>query len=254
MPENQTTNKYWKRRIRSWMRSPQFYVQKAKEKVFGIDVRFYEKPRDLFAAGSFEWLALTENHYGGFQLSGVSSKTHRGGDRMSPHYHGYGRCYAEFLKPYLSAPSAGPKILVEVGILNGSGLAIWCDLFPSARVIGLDINLSNFQTNRGSLQKLGAFQKNVPEVYSFDQLDPCKAGNALRDVLSESRIDIAIDDGCHSIESIDITFESIRPFLANRFIYFIEDNYDSYDRLANRHREYFWTTRGEITVAKTRGY
>ena len=171
---------------------------------------------------------------------------------MSPHYHGYGRCYAKYLKPFITAPVSERLTLVEVGILNGNGLAIWCDLFPDARVVGLDIDLSNFQANRKNLEQMGAFQKNVPEVYYFDQLDLIKAGDVLRNILGEGRIAIAIDDGCHSIESIKITYEAIRPLLAKNFVYFIEDNYDTYDHLAHRHREYYWTTRGEITVSTNR--
>jgi hypothetical protein len=242
-------DKFLMRRVRSWTRSPQFYLQKAREAVFGVDTILFQKKRETYSIGSFEWLALTETLYGGLQLGGVTSKTDRGGDRMSPYYHGYGRCYAEFLKPFISANRTERLTLVEVGILNGSGLAIWCDLFPNARVIGFDVDPSNFQANRKSLEQAGAFQKNVPEVHSFDQLDSRKANDVLRDVLGENRVDIAIDDGCHSLESIEITFEAIRPFFAPRFVYFVEDNFDTYDYLAPRHREYRWTTRGEITVA-----
>jgi hypothetical protein len=99
---------------------------------------------------------------------------------------------------------------------------------------------------------MGAFQKNAPEVYLFDQLDAAKATGVLRDVLRGSCIDIAIDDGCHSIQSIEITLEAMRPFLAKTFAYFIEDNFDTYDRLAHSHREYYWTTRREITIVTSR--
>lgn len=249
MTLGKSNDKFLARRIRSWIRSPGFYARKAKERVFGINATFLQGERESYPVGSYEWLALTEVLYGGPQLSGVTSKKDRGGDRMSPYYHAYARCYAEFLKPFISTPGAGRLSVVEVGILNGSGLAIWCDLFPNARVIGFDIDLSNFQANRKSLERAGAFQKNVPEVYSFDQLDSANANDVLRDVLGENRVDIVIDDGCHSIESIEITFEAIRPFFATKFVYFIEDNFDTYDYLALRHREYRWTTRGEIAVA-----
>ena len=239
--------------FRSWMRSPRLYLRKARERAFGINAAFFKKSRESYPVGSMEWLALTEALYGGLQLGGVISETNtRGGDRMSPYHHGYGRCYAEFLKPFISATYPGRLTLVEVGILNGNGLAIWCDLFPDARVIGFDIDLSNFQANRTHLEKMGAFSKNSPEVYWFDQLDPFKAGEVLRNTLGENHIDIAIDDGCHSMESIEITFKQIRPFLARKFVYFIEDNFDTFDRFAHCHREYHWTTRGDIAIATSR--
>ena len=224
-------------------------MQKARDAVFGVDTTLFQKKREAYSIGSFEWLALTELAYGGLQLGTVTSKTDRGGDRMSPYYHRYRRCHAEFLKPFISANRTEWLTLFEVGILNGRGLAIWCDLFRNARVVGFDIDLSNFQANRKWLEQAGAFQENMPEVHFFDRLDFRKANDVLRDVLGENRVDIAIEDGCHSLESIEITFEAIRPFFAPRFVYFVEDNFDTYDYLAPAHREYRRTTRGEITVA-----
>jgi len=230
------------------MRSPGYFFQKAKERFWGIDASFFQNQREAYSPGSFEWLALTEQLYGGYQTTEI----HRGGDRMSPHHHNYGRCYADFLRPFVKAAASKRLTLVEVGILKGTGLSIWCDLFPTARVIGLDIDLTNFQANRKCLEQMGAFQKNAPEVHSFDQLNASKAARVLQDVLGASHIDIVIDDGCHSTESIDITFEAVQPFLAEMFVYFIEDNFDTYDLLAHRYNDYTWTTRGEIAVAKSR--
>ncbi|MGO8698101.1 MAG: hypothetical protein ACLQVY_10330 [Limisphaerales bacterium] len=187
---------FFVRRFRSWMRSPSFYLQKAAERFFDIsNAKLFQQSRETLPPGSFEWLVLTETLYGGLQLGGVNSKTNRGGDRMSPHYHGYGRCYAAFLKPFISAARTRKLTLVEVGILNGNGLATWCDLFPNARIIGFDIDLSNFQANRGHLKEMGAFQKNAPELYVFDQLDAARAKGVMSAVLGDSRVDIAIDDG-----------------------------------------------------------
>jgi hypothetical protein len=194
------TNRYLLRRVRSCARSPGFYIQKVRDRFFGIDASFYQSERDLYLPGSFEWLALTEKLYGGLQLAALN----QGGDRISHRLHNYGRCYAQFLKPFVGVFDR--LTLVEVGILKGSGLAIWCDLFPKARVIGFDIDLSNFQGNRKTLEQLGAFKKNTPELYSFDQLNATKAQTVLKEALGKECIDVAIDDGCHSIESIEITF------------------------------------------------
>ncbi len=170
---------------------------------------------------------------------------------MSPFFHGYGETYAKFLKLFFENRKK-QIILVEVGILNGSGLAIWCDLFPNARVIGLDLDLSNFNKNRAFLESQGAFSKNTPELFEFDQLDLPKARNVLRDVLDVAKVDIAIDDGCHSMESIEITLEAMLPHMANSFVYFVEDNFDTFDVLAQKHPNYFWCQEGEIVVLKNK--
>ena len=165
--------------------------------------------------------------------------------------HGYGISYAEFLKPWM-ARRMDSLLLVEIGILNGSGLAIWCDFFPNSRIIGLDLDLRNFKKNRSFLDSKGAFSKNTPELFEFDQVDLPKARNVLRDVLGEAKVDIAIDDGCHSIESIKITFDALKPHLNRNFVYFIEDNFETYDVLAHQHREYRWSQRGEMVVLRNR--
>jgi hypothetical protein len=170
---------------------------------------------------------------------------------MSPFFHGYGEAYEEFLKPFLFCREER-LTLVEVGILNGSGLAIWCDLFPNARVIGLDLDLSNFERNRPFLESKGGFAKNSPELFEFDQLDLSKARAILQNVLGGSKVDIAIDDGCHSMESIEITFAAMLPHMSNPFVYFIEDNFDTFDVLAPKQKTYKWSQRGEIVMVNTR--
>jgi hypothetical protein len=240
-------NKLFLRRLRMWKRGPAFYCGKLRDRIFGIDDSWLSERREDFPVGSWQWLALTERRYGGFRI-GVASKDNRGGDRMSPFFHRYGVTYEEFLQP-LARWRDERITLVEVGVLNGSGLATWCDLFPRARVIGLDINLNNFRDNRASLEAFGAFSRNKPELHEFDQLDSAKASMMLANLLGGQKVDIAIDDGCHSMESIEITFAALMPHMATRFVYFIEDNFDSYDVLAPRYPGLRWWQRGEMTIA-----
>lgn len=239
-------NKFAIRRLKIASRAPLFFLKKIWNRNFGIDNSWLNRSRDDFPIGSWEWLALTESKYGGFKL-GTATGENQGGDRMSPFFHGYGETYAEFLEPFLGRREER-LTLVEVGILNGSGLAIWCDLFPNARVIGFDLDLRNFEKNRAFLESQGAFGKNKPELYEFNQLDLPQARSILKDVLGSARVDIAIDDGCHSMESIEITMSAMVPFFAKNFVYFIEDNFDSYDVLSMKYPHFRWKQRGEIVV------
>lgn len=141
-----------------------------------------------------------------------------GGDRMSRH--GYGLKYAHYLKKYLHRRDL---VLVEVGILRGSGLAIWCDLFKHATIMGLDIDLNHFLNNKEKLISLGAFRKNRPNLYEFDQLGPSIPPN-LKSVLENTGIDILIDDGLHMKDAIINTIRLFKPFLKPDWIYIIEDN------------------------------
>jgi hypothetical protein len=64
-----------------------------------------------------------------------------GGDRMAG-MHQYAEHYAKELTRLLGRKPDGDLVIAEVGILKGTGLAVWCDLFPKAIVLGLDIDLS----------------------------------------------------------------------------------------------------------------
>lgn len=247
------------RKIRLWYRSPLLYLRRAKKRFLGLRMDFLEKDRSDFPKGSFEWLVLSELLYGGFQTAAAPTKSEEyssygavslGGDRMSESCHGYGRYYCEFLKPFINKSL---KItLLEVGILNGSGLAIWCDLFPTSRIVGLDINLANFQANFKNLKALGAFILCEPEVHEFDQLNTEIGSAILRDTFQSNEIDIVVDDGCHTLQSIESTFMMLEPYLADKFVYFIEDNFDAFDRMVKLYPQYCWKSRGELTICRNR--
>ena len=107
-------------------------------------------------------LEYLENKYGGIHYNTRNIKSiheggyytkHRGGDRMNSEFHKYSTVYSKFLN--------NKKInnMVEVGVLNGTGLAIWCDIFPEATIHGYDIDLSNYKNNYNNLIKMGAFTK-----------------------------------------------------------------------------------------------
>lgn len=154
------------------------------------------------------------------QANAISSrKIHFGGDRMSFVHHNYAPSYAKLLRA--SFPRA-PRLricLVEIGILRGTGLAIWSDYFPHSRIIGLDHDLSHYEQAKPQLLQRGAFRHTTPEVHTFDAYapqDPSRFGI--------SSIDIVIDDGPHTEAAILETAKVLAPLLAENFLYIIEDN------------------------------
>lgn len=195
--------------------------------------RLLELPYRLRKApiGSADWLIRSEVTYGGYttnvprkRTSPLDQRTREqlaiggmtGGDRML--HHGYGDTYARCLAPFLGQANL---TLGEFGVLKGTGLAIWCDLFPNARVMGFDIDLGHFEENRAKLLNRGAFKAQYPELYEYDQL--LDGSELLGKLLGDNTFDIVIDDGLHSIESIVKTWRSVRPHLSERFVYLIED-------------------------------
>lgn len=142
-----------------------------------------------------------------------------GGDRMF--HHRYAKYYSRNLHKYAEQRN-NEYVVVEIGILKGSGLALWSELFPNARVIGLDIDISHCESNMESLLQRGAFKTGRPELYTFDQF--VDGSDKLGEILAGQKIDIMIDDGFHSEETILNTFEAASPYLSDDFLYFIEDN------------------------------
>ncbi len=181
--------------------------------------------------GTADWLIRSEIAYGGFvtgvarrKVSPLDSRSAAdlafggmtGGDRML--HHGYADVYAQYLRPFLAVREI---TLAEFGILQGTGLAIWCDLFPKAHVLGLDIDLAHFENNKATLIRRGAFAQNAPVVREYDQL--VENSDRLTGILAGRTLDIVIDDGLHSLDAIVRTWRSVRPHLSHRFVYFIED-------------------------------
>ena len=208
-----------------------------------------EKPH---SPGSTDWLIQREIQYGGY-VTNIPKKTASrmdpakagfltGGDRMLTH--GYAATYAKHLARYLDTGEG--LTLVEIGILNGTGLAIWCDLFEQARVIGLDIDPGNYYRNFEGLKLKGAFRRNQPEVFEFEQFKDNTA--YLGGILQGTRIDIAIDDGCHADSAILSTLKSVIPHLAAHFVYFIEDNPSVHETIKHLHPEYAVENQGKLTV------
>jgi hypothetical protein len=232
----------------------------------GIPRPYYETEasREQFAAGSEEWLVLTELKYGGLvsdvRVKRVSEQDPRtrsqdftvrmtGGDRMSVIWNGYGRKYAKYLKPFVARAETESITLVEVGILRGTGLAIWSDLFGNGRIVGLDIDVSHFRENLGRLKGLGAFTHDNVTTHEFDQYRD--NAELLRQLLGGRKIDVMIDDGKHDDEPILTTFRSVLPHLANPFVYFIEDNSTVWRALRATYPSYRYDVGNGLVVVRS---
>jgi FkbM family methyltransferase len=165
-----------------------------------------------------------------------------GGDRMSSH--DYAWEYAEYLAPFVQKNKQ--ITLIEIGILYGTGLAIWSDIFADGHIIGLDIDLSHINANMDNLKMLGAFKNNPPYIYEFDQF--VDNTEYLGRLLGGKKIDICIDDGIHSAEAIMCTMKSMIPHLSESFVYFIEDNSYIHKTVEETYPDFSVYAYGELTV------
>jgi len=215
--------------------------------------------------GTEKWLVLKELEYGGYVTNIprniVSNKDPRtkeqilwggmkGGDRMSKLHHGCAKIYAKYLRPFIRRQKS--VVLIEIGVLRGTGVTIWSELFPRGRIIGLDIDLNHIKQNMDNLKKKGVFANNNLELYEFDQFQDNQ--NLLGRILKNDEIDICIDDGVHLDEAILSTIKSVRPYLTEDFIYFIEDNSAIHETIKRIYSDFRVENFGKITVISSKKY
>ncbi|MDE1567144.1 class I SAM-dependent methyltransferase [Aquabacter sp. P-9] len=126
-----------------------------------------------------------------------------------------GHAYLSHYDRNFSALRGNDLTLFEIGGLNGASLRMWCDYFPKAKVVCLDIN---------------------PEVKRFEnERISVEIGNSgsrsyLKGVLAKHGTpQIVLDDGSHRWDHQRIAFEYLFPQLAPGGIYVIEDVHTSHD-------------------------
>jgi hypothetical protein len=50
----------------------------------------------------------------------------------------------------------------------------------------------------------------------------------------------------------NLACDYLRSHLNQQFVYFIEDNFDTYDVMAANHKSYCWSQRGEMVIVRNR--
>ena len=246
--------------IRNFTQSIKFRINKSNKKPENLALK-----RNRLQLGSPDWLIATEAYYGGYltnihrrKVSDLDDRSPEkiatggmtGGDRM--YHHGYAPHYSHYLNRFFKDNNFSEMVVCEIGILKGTGLAIWCDLFPNNRILGLDIDISHTSENLDNLLSLGAFKKGKPELYEFDQLNPDT--KFIKKILKNKKISICIDDGLHSEVAIMTTIKCIRPFLDKNFVYFIEDNSKISKTIRSQYKEFKITAIGELTILTAKKY
>jgi hypothetical protein len=142
--------------------------------------------------------------------------TNRGGDKMHPKGNNYGPAFAELLQ------GMQPETVVELGVLTGASLAMWCELYPEAQVVGLDVDLSRVEWD--DLVSRGAFKLNRPLMFEWDAFAP-------EPIPEVSGIDVFIDDGPHKVEAIRRVAEFVKPLMNPGGRYIVEDVPEAFEVL-----------------------
>lgn len=120
---------------------------------------------------------------------------------------GYLRYYDEWFAPWIDQPVR----LVEIGVHRGGSLQLWCDYFPRAQVIGIDLAAPERVDPRA-------------RVFVGSQADPEFLNRTLESAFGGGPADIIIDDASHLAYETNITFGVLFDrWLAPGGLYVIED-------------------------------
>ena len=149
---------------------------------------------------------LDKNHHAPWNL---------GGDKMASDRNDYAPIYGAVLPPFY----ASANLVVELGVFTGVSMAIWCDVFEQAEIVGLDLDFSRFEENLPSLTRRGAFSRVFPRLVEWDAYGDVAA---LTEALS-APVDVFVDDGPHTADAVFKVARDMAPLMSDRMLYAIED-------------------------------
>lgn len=132
----------------------------------------------------------------------------RGADKMHPKGMNYSNAYQVFLE------GVKPLRFVELGVFTGVSMAVWCELYQDAQIVGLDVDLNRVAID--DLERRGAFEWNTPTLCEWDAFDP-------KPLSLLDNVDVFIDDGPHLTEAVKLVAEFMKPRMLNGSRYIVED-------------------------------
>lgn len=148
---------------------------------------------------------------------------------------GASKCEHTYMPHYerlLGSLADKPINLLEIGVCSGGSLKMWLELFPKARIYGVDVVNNTpwkpgvFENHIDLLDARAPIQKRLtsddrPYIHTLDQSDP-----KLATIFPENFLDVIIDDGSHVFDHQTKARESLWPALKPSGWYFIEDILD----------------------------
>lgn len=177
---------------------------------------------------SLEWLVQRERHFSSERVSvqvgedkdGFGFNYHYGADRMALDCNAYAADYAYVLS---KINTSSIRNVLEVGILAGTGLAIWSEIFPNSFISGIDIDISTASKALPELMRKGAFRSGTPHLIQMDVMQP-DVGRLKSHTELVGTFDFVVDDGPHTHDAIDAMARALLPLMSRQFTYVIEDN------------------------------
>lgn len=125
--------------------------------------------------------------------------------------HGYTRYYDR----HFAAIRGRAKRICEVGLLNGSSLALWREYFPKADLFGFDMT-DRWKRHAGSLERCTVIQGDETNRADVQRL------------IDQGPFDVIVDDASHDPAHQRQLFDQLWPSVRQYGFYVIEDIYRSF--------------------------
>lgn len=163
------------------------------------------------------WTSDSEGSLGGVPIRSVSSDFHA---------HKTTRDQIVVLKPgsmiqEYGALAGDPKRIVEVGIFEGGSALLLADMFPEARILGIDHARGNPAIGYHA-HRLG-FAERIKLHFGVSQDDADRIPDLLRTMFGGDSPDFILDDASHIYGYSTRCFDILFPRLAVGGLYVIED-------------------------------
>lgn len=102
------------------------------------------------------------------------------------------------------------KLMMEVGVADGSSLLAWCEVFPNARCVALDIH---------DAERISSGQYNNTEFHMGDQRSRADCERAAGGRL----FDVIVEDATHKLENTLLTMFWLWPYVRPGGLYIVEE-------------------------------
>lgn len=117
--------------------------------------------------------------------------------------------YIEVYQALFQPRQESARNVLELGVMNGGSIAMWKQFFPNAIVIGVDLSMQNIMTDLSDPR----ISLVVADAYTHETTH----------MLGNRMFDIIIDDGPHTLESMQFVAAHYSTMLAPGGMLVIED-------------------------------
>jgi cephalosporin hydroxylase len=111
--------------------------------------------------------------------------------------------------------------VVEVGVFEGGAALLFADMFPEAKIVGVDWRPGNPAIQR-HIETMG-YGDRVKLYWGVSQDDAARLGQIMRAEFGEGEIDAVIDDCSHLYGYTTRSFDFFYPRLRRGGVYVLED-------------------------------